>query len=60
MEKWEYMEEKYGGFREAGLSFISWLNKFGQSGWELVTTSELNSDYFGKKCIFKRKIQQDE
>lgn len=54
MDRWEYIERTYSIIAEK-CTFTEWLNRFGDSGWELVTANYFNAEF--PKCIFKRKIQ---
>lgn len=49
--KWEYTYEYYN--LKKG-EYISWLNLWGQHGWELVY--ELNPPLSDRICLFKRQI----
>lgn len=56
MDKWEYIEEYY--YPEI-TPLIEWLNKFGWKGWELTSIIYYEGiNYY--KCIFKRKIKEDD
>lgn len=57
MQKWEYLEVMPSGFitmRWGGeKDFVSFLNKKGEEGWQLVKSPS----YQYSNCIFKRPKQ---
>lgn len=62
MDKWEY-EEFAGTFRYTE-QWIEFLNEKGMKGWKLISYTEKlyywNKTGIYRKCLFKRKIQQED
>lgn len=52
MDKYEYVVRYYNA-NTADKLFSTWLNEFGERGWELVST--IPSSVIHYECVFKRK-----